>query len=134
MRSRLPRAGLRSSEALILFCAVVMLLGSASGAALAQGNSKAGRLKADSCLGCHGIPGYMSVYPSYPVPKVGGQHAQYIVSALKAYKSGQRDNPTMEAQANTLSNQDMADIAAFFESYPQNAGAAKKGQPAKKGQ
>ena len=78
------------------------------------GDAEAGRRKAVACMGCHAIPNYNNVYPTYRVPRVGGQHAQYIVAALEAYKSGERDHATMRAQAASLSEQDMADIAAFF--------------------
>lgn len=79
-----------------------------------EGDAKAGEVKAIPCMGCHGIPGYFNVYPSYHVPRVGGQHVQYLVAALKAYKNGERSHETMQAQAATLSDQDMADIAAYF--------------------
>ncbi len=79
-----------------------------------EGDAKAGEVKAIPCMGCHGIPGYSNVYPSYHVPRVGGQHAQYLIDALKAYKNGDRGHKTMQAQAATLSDQDMADIAAYF--------------------
>lgn len=82
----------------------------------AEGDVEAGRYKAQTCLGCHGIPDYGNVYPSYHVPKLGGQHAEYIVSALEAYKNGQRSHPTMQAQASSLSAEDMEDIAAYFAS------------------
>jgi len=92
-----------------------------AGAACAQeGNAEAGREKAATCLGCHGVPTYSNVYPTYHVPKLGGQHAQYIVSALKAYKAGKRGHSTMHAQAATLSEQDMVDIAAYFASVPRD--------------
>ena len=87
-----------------------------AGWSYAEGDPSAGQVKAIPCMGCHGIPGYFNVYPSYRVPKLGGQHADYLVSALKAYKEGQRGHRTMQAQAATLSEQDMADIAAFFAS------------------
>jgi cytochrome c553 len=90
--------------------------GPLSSNALAAGDAAAGKLKAELCMGCHGIPGYFNVYPTYHVPKIGGQHAEYIVAALKAYKAGQRSHATMQAQAKSLSEQDMADIAAFFAS------------------
>lgn len=80
----------------------------------AAGDAEAGKTKAIPCMGCHGIPGYFNVYPTYHVPRVGGQHANYIVAALKAYKDGDRSHKTMRAQAATLSEQDMADIAAYF--------------------
>ena len=65
--------------------------------------------------GCHGIPGYKTAYPAvYPVPKLGGQHASYLVKALQAYKSGERSHPTMRAIAAGLTDKDMADLAAYY--------------------
>jgi cytochrome c553 len=67
------------------------------------------------CAGCHGIGGYKTAFPEvYSVPKLGGQHAAYIVKALQAYKSGERSNATMRAIAVGLSEQDMADLAAYY--------------------
>ena len=86
------------------------------GPAAAAGNPDEGRVKALPCMGCHGIPGYKNVYPTYHVPRLGGQHPEYLVLALKAYKGGERGHKTMRAQAASLSDQDMADIAAFFSS------------------
>lgn len=83
-------------------------------AAHAGGDAEAGRHKFYTCVGCHGIPNYNNVYPTYHVPKLGGQNAEYIANALKEYKSGERKHPTMHAQAVSLSDQDMADIAAFL--------------------
>lgn len=82
------------------------------------GDPEAGRIKAATCMGCHGIEDYKNVYPTYHVPKLGGQHAAYIVSALKSYASGARDHPTMNAQATSLSVQDMRDIAAYLATAP----------------
>ncbi|MBS38662.1 MAG: cytochrome C [Thiotrichales bacterium] len=90
------------------------LLGALSSSAFAAGDAAAGGVKAIPCLGCHGIPGYFNVYPTYHVPRVGGQHEQYVIDALMAYKDGTRDHATMQAQAASLSEQDMADIAAYF--------------------
>ena len=71
------------------------------------------------CIGCHNIPGYKTAFPAvYSVPKLDGQHAVYIVSALRAYKSGERRHPSMRAIAASLSDQDMADLAAFYASAP----------------
>ncbi|HEX6006583.1 MAG TPA: cytochrome c [Longimicrobiales bacterium] len=85
--------------------------------AAAQGNAEAGARKNSMCAGCHGIPGYKTAFPEvYSVPKIGGQHAAYIVKALQAYKSGERSHPSMRAIAATLSDQDMADLAAFYAS------------------
>lgn len=80
----------------------------------AQGDPEAGRHKAETCFGCHGIPNYTNVYPTYRVPKLGGQHAEQLVAALRAYATGERQHPTMSAQAESLSEQDMQDIAAYF--------------------
>ena len=88
----------------------------AAGPAYAEGDAERGKVKAITCMGCHGIPGYHNAYPNYPVPRVGGQHAEYIVAALKAYKSGERGHATMQAQAASLSEQDMQDVAAYFAS------------------
>jgi cytochrome c553 len=71
-----------------------------------------------TCLGCHGIPNYKNAYPNYSVPKLTGQHADYIVSALTAYRNGERAHGTMHAQASALSDQDMKDIASFFGGQP----------------
>lgn len=97
-----------------------MLLAVLSLPALAAGDAEAGRAKATTCLGCHGIPDYHNVYPSYRVPKLGGQHAQYIVAALQEYRDGQRAHSTMHAQASSLSDQDMQDIAAWFSAQAGN--------------
>jgi len=85
-------------------------------AAMAQpaGDPNAGKLRAGLCAGCHAIPGYRNAYPTYSVPKLGGQHAAYIVAALKAYQTGQRSHPTMQAIAASLSEKDMADLGAYF--------------------
>lgn len=88
----------------------------AAPAALAEGNVEAGKIKAETCKGCHGIPNYTNTYPTYRVPKIGGQHATYIEAALKAYRSGERQHPTMSAQAGAMSDQDIADIAAYLAS------------------
>jgi cytochrome c553 len=86
--------------------------------AFAEGNVEAGRVKANTCMGCHGIPNYNNVYPTYRVPKLGGQHKEYIIAALKAYRSGERPHKTMIAQASNLTDQDIEDIAAYLEHSP----------------
>ncbi|MBS3786547.1 MAG: cytochrome c [Gammaproteobacteria bacterium] len=88
--------------------------------AIAEGEIEAGRAKAYTCLGCHGVDGYRNAYPSYRVPLLGGQHAAYIADALRAYQTGDRQHPTMRALAATLSEQDIQDIAAYFESSGAN--------------
>jgi cytochrome c553 len=82
--------------------------------AFSAGDPEAGFYKAQTCMGCHGTPGYDNVYPTYKVPKLGAQHAAYIEAALRAYAAGQREHPTMHANAASLNDQDIADIAAYF--------------------
>lgn len=79
-----------------------------------------GEKLSQTCLGCHGAPGLRNPSPVFHVPMIGGQHAEYIVSALKAYKDKQRAHGTMQAQAASLSDQDMQDIAAYFKSLSGN--------------
>lgn len=91
----------------------------ASGSVLAAGptgNAARGEVLAYTCLGCHGIEDYRNPYPDYEVPRLGGQHADYIVAALQGYRIGSRAHATMQVQAATLSDQDMQDIAAYFSS------------------
>jgi len=97
----------------VLAVIVCLFLGSPVQAA---GDVETGKLRAQTCMGCHGAPGMRNAYPGYRVPKLGGQHDFYIVSALKAYKQEMRDHPTMQAQASTLTEQDMENIAAYFQS------------------
>tara|TARA_B100001057_G_scaffold216075_1_gene216406 strand:+ start:33870 stop:34184 length:315 start_codon:yes stop_codon:yes gene_type:complete len=80
------------------------------------GDASLGKTKSETCLGCHAIPGYNNVYPTYKVPKLAGQHAEYITSALKAYQSKERDHKTMHANAMALTDEDIQDIAKYFES------------------
>ena len=70
-----------------------------------------------TCLGCHGVVSYNNIYPTYKVPKLGNQHKDYIVSALKAYRSGERSHPTMQAHAADLSDSDIDKIASYFSSF-----------------
>lgn len=83
-----------------------------SNLASAQGDIKAGSKKARACQVCHGTGG-KSTNPSYP--RLDGQHAKYIIKQLKAFKSGTRKDPIMNGMASTLSEQDMEDVAVFFE-------------------
>jgi cytochrome c553 len=86
-----------------------------------RGDAEAGRVIAYTCTGCHGIPFHQNVYPTYSVPRIGGQTYGYIVSSLMAYRSGERRHPTMQAQANTLSDQDIHDVAAYFVSLTEDS-------------
>lgn len=79
-----------------------------------QGDPARGKVLAYTCTGCHGIPFYKNVYPTYSVPKLGGQNQPYLINALKAYRAGERRHPTMQAQAATLTDQDILDVTAYF--------------------
>jgi len=82
-----------------------------------QGNALAGSQKNALCIGCHGIKGFHTAFPeTYRVPKLSGQNAAYLSAALHAYRQGARKHPSMRAIASTLSEQDMADLAAYYES------------------
>ena len=92
------------------------------------GNAQRGATLASTCLGCHGIQGYRNAYPDYAVPRLAGQHPEYLVDALKEYRSGARQYPTMHLQALSLSDQDIADVAAYLASKPVVA-ASSTSQP-----
>jgi cytochrome c553 len=83
----------------------------------ADGDVAQGKIKAETCLGCHAVTGYSNVYPTYHVPKLGGQSAGYIASALNAYKDGTRVHGTMHANAADLTDTDITDIAAYMSSH-----------------
>lgn len=104
----------RSGLSLLTFILAV----AASSVGHAAGDPDRGARLSDTCMGCHGIPGYNNVYPSYRVPMLGGQNAEYISVALKAYRSGDRKHPTMRAQADLMTDEDIADIAAYFSQAP----------------
>lgn len=102
---------------LLALSAATMLALSAS--AWAAGDPARGKARAQMCEGCHGIADYRSAYPQvYPVPKIGEQQAAYIVKALQDYKSGARKHFSMRGIAATLSDQDMADLAAYYAGEP----------------
>ena len=97
----------------------LVTLAAAHGAALAQSALVADRTaahqKTQMCIGCHGIPGWRTAYPEvYSVPMIHGQHQAYIVKALQSYRSGERSHPSMRAIASSLSDQDIANLAAYY--------------------
>ena len=92
--------------------------------ALAEGDATAGEVLGYTCLGCHGIEGYRNAYPSYRVPKLGGQKAGYLEIALRGYRDGSRKHPTMAAQATSLSDQEIADVSAYLASIGSDTVAA----------
>ena len=108
-------------QKLLICLYVTVALGSMAIPAAAQ-DAAAGEKKAAMCIGCHGIPGYQASFPEvHKVPMIAGQNAKYLVNALAAYKKGDRKHPTMRGIAVTLSDNDMADLAAFYEQQPKGA-------------
>jgi len=115
-----------------VFVAAVVCSGVVSTSATAQepgatGNAQKGKALSYTCLGCHGVDTYKNAYPNYSVPELEGQHPEYIAAALKEYRDGDRAHLTMHSQASTLSDQDMADIAAYFAGKPLTADAKPVG-------
>ena len=106
-----------------------------TGSGMAQelkGDAKAGEAKNAMCIGCHGIKGYQASFPEvYKVPMISGQSAKYISTALNAYKKGERKHPSMRGIAETLTEQDMADLAAYYSGHGVVAGSESPAKPAK---
>ena len=100
---------------IVLTLACLALMASAA-PAFAKGDASKGKSLAYTCTGCHGIADYKNAYPSYRVPKIGGQNEQYLIVALNEYKKGERSHPTMQAQAGSFSDEDIANIAAYLSS------------------
>jgi cytochrome c553 len=99
----------------LLLC-IALAAASLSMAQEVKGDAGAGGKKIAMCIGCHGLPGYQSSFPQvYKVPKIAGQNAKYIVAALNGYKTGDRKHPSMRGIAGSLSDQDIADVAAYYE-------------------
>ena len=91
------------------------LLALTGAATAAEGDAAAGQKKTSMCAGCHGIAGYNTAFPQvYHVPKLGGQHPAYIAKALQAYRTGDRKHPSMRGIAASLTDQDIADLAAYY--------------------
>ncbi len=101
------------------------VLAATPASAQTAGNAERGAVLAETCLGCHGIKGYRNTYPSYRVPKLGGQNADYIVAALQGYRAETRAHNTMHAQAASMTDADIRDVAAYLASQ----GAPKAGAP-----
>lgn len=97
-----------------------------------KGDAAVGKTKVAMCIGCHGIPSYQASFPEiHKVPKISGQNAKYIVSALNAYKKGERNHASMRGIAEALSDQDMADISAYYSTHGVVAGATLADKPSK---
>src|ERR1700716_2381333 len=109
-----PAIFLRLAAAAFAFPVLAYAQGSPS-----AGDAAAGSQKTQMCVGCHGIPGWRTAFPEvYKVPKLGGQPEAYIVKALQEYRSGDRSDPSMRAIATSLSDKDIADLAAYYASPP----------------
>ena len=93
-------------------------------AAYADADPQQGAVIGYSCLGCHGIEGYRNAYPSYRVPKLGGQKRSYVESSLRSYRDGARAHPTMKAQGGSLSETDISDVSSWLELYGEASDAA----------
>ncbi|NYT63238.1 cytochrome c [Alcaligenaceae bacterium] len=116
MKLRTPL--MRTFAALAVMASCVITGQALAADAAPVGDAKAALDKTSMCIGCHGIPGYKASFPEvYHVPMIAGQNAEYIVAALKDYATGARSFPTMEAIAQSLSAQDMADLAAYYSSF-----------------
>ena len=104
--------------------ALAALLASSLACAQAPaGDAARGHERVAMCQGCHGIDGWRTAFPEvYHVPKIAGQHAQYLTQALQAYRSGARNHPSMRAIASSLSDQDIADIVAYYAQPAKPAG------------
>ena len=109
-----PGPDLRTSARAAVVAALVLGFGVA-GAQDIKGDAARGQSKTSMCAGCHGIPDYRTSYPMvYSVPLIGGQNPKYIEAALREYRKGDRKHPTMRAIAGSLSDQDIADLAAYY--------------------
>ncbi len=104
--------------------ALLLAFGASALPAFAEGDVERGETLAYTCLGCHGIEGYRNAYPSYRVPKLGGQKADYIAAALRGYRDGERVHGTMQGQAVSLTDQEIDDLSAYFGAYENETIAA----------
>ena len=116
-----------------LFCSILLALAGAASTAQTQAAKPAHTViesKVAMCIGCHGIKGYQASFPEiHKVPMISGQSGKYIVAALNAYKKGERKHPTMRGIATSLSEQDIADVAAYYEQHGKD-GRTTPEQPA----
>ena len=110
-----------------VFALAVACVTAVSHAQEVKGDAKAGEAKIAMCIGCHGIKGYQATFPEvYKVPMISGQGSKYISNALHAYKKGERRHPTMRGIAETLTEQDIADVSAYYEAHGKSEPVAEK--------
>jgi cytochrome c553 len=115
MTKQMNARKLPAGPGVLVVMAVAAMLAAPATAQEVKGDAKAAEQKIGACIGCHGIPGYKASYPMvYSVPMINGQTGKYIENALNAYRSGDRSHPTMRAIAGSLTDQDIADLAAYY--------------------
>lgn len=101
---------------LLAGCLALLAAFAAQAQTPATGSAENGKQLTYTCQGCHGVTGYKNAYPTFSVPKITGQSAEYLENALTEYRKGTRKHPTMQAQAQSFSEQDIKDIAAYLSS------------------
>lgn len=111
-----PVAEAPAAEAPTADAAAPAPVAAAAAPAAIVGSAERGKSLSYTCQGCHGVTGYKNAYPSYHVPRIVGQSPEYLTAALTGYKNGTRTHSTMQAQAKSFSDQDIADIAAYLSS------------------
>ncbi|MBC7379512.1 MAG: cytochrome c4 [Burkholderiaceae bacterium] len=115
-----------------IFALAVASVTSLASAQELKGDAKAAEGKIAMCVGCHGIKGYQASFPEvHKVPMISGQSAKYITSALHEYQKGDRKHPTMRGIAASLTEQDIADISAYYSAHGVVAGATLPDTPAR---
>ena len=119
LRTALAARAAIPAFAAFTFCSSLGMTAAFAQTAAPAGDPQRGSQKVQMCQGCHGILGWRTAYPEvYRVPKLAGQHPTYVIAALKEYRAGQRSHPSMDAIAASLTDQDMADIAAYYAQAP----------------
>lgn len=100
----------------LLSAALLFAVAGAAQAATATGDASRGRVLVYTCAGCHGQYGYENAYPNYRVPRIAGQNYDYLIAAMHEYRDGGRSHPTMHAQMDSMSEEDIKDIATYLSS------------------
>lgn len=103
-----------NSHSLWKIIATLVCLMLSAKAAWSAGSEEEGKKKFYTCAGCHAIEGYANAFPTYPVPRIGGQHAEVVIAALQAYQDGSREHGSMQGNANGWSDKDREDLAAYI--------------------
>jgi cytochrome c553 len=125
MRAR--GTAVHAAVAIAAMAALQLAIGARAQEPAARGDPRQGKAISYSCLGCHGVDSYKNAYPMYSVPKLEGQNPEYLAAALHGYRDGERSHLTMHSQAESLSDQDILDIAAYFAGRPLAPGGKAPG-------